>query len=492
MQLQDIAAIVTGAAQGLGLAFAKLILDGGGRAFLTDINSTALEAAARELQAVHGARVGFCFQDVTDDSSFDKVFDAASALFGCVNVLVNNAGINCPYYEFYKAPGTGWRKLVEINLISVMRGTQVALRRLTSPGVIVNVASAAAFHPTPSIPEYGTTKAAVVSFTRAVAARNTGIRVVAFCPAFVDTAMGRIAVSQSPQAVAQFGGVMTCEYAAEAFKTAVLDESNNGQALLVTPRHHVTAIVTGAGQGLGLAFTTALLAQGARIFMTDINLDIVTASCAALEGAHHGRVACSRQDVCDDASFAAAFDAAERQFGPVNVLINNAGVAVPFNSFYDEPTSDAWRKLMEINVVAVMRGTQEALHRLQASSVTDFVPIVVNISSVSAMWPVAELPEYSTSKAAVVAFSTAVGKRVEATNVRVVSICPAFTNTAMGRAAEAGNPAMVGHLGQLMTPEFVAQGVVQLVTDRDNSGRVMIVTNRGIKYRGGTKPSAKL
>ncbi|EQC26509.1 hypothetical protein SDRG_15687, partial [Saprolegnia diclina VS20] len=256
--------------------------------------------------------------------------------------------------------------------------------------------------------------------------------------------------------------------------------------------NHVTAIITGAGQGLGLAFATALLAQGARVLMTDINGDVCAASCRALEAKHPGRVASLRQDVCDENSFAVAFDEAERCFGPVNVLVNNAGVAIPMNEFYEDASAAGWKKLMEINVVAVMRGTQVALRRLAAKPAPAMVPIVVNISSVSAIWPVVELPEYSTSKAAVVAFSTAVGKHIKATGVRVVSICPSFADTAMGRAAEEGKPGMTKVFGDLMTPEFVAQGVVQLITDADNSGGVMIVTNRGFKYRGGGAPKSKI
>ncbi|OQS08032.1 hypothetical protein THRCLA_03493 [Thraustotheca clavata] len=254
--------------------------------------------------------------------------------------------------------------------------------------------------------------------------------------------------------------------------------------------NHVVAIVTGGAQGLGLAFATAILAQGGRVLITDINGQACAASCEQLNKQFGNRAASAQQDVCDDGSFDKVFDAAERAFGSVNVLVNNAGIALPPNTFYDNAYSADWRKLMEINVVAVMRGTQVALRRL--SKATAVQPIVVNISSVSAIWPVVELPEYSTSKAAVVAFSTAVGKQVKNTKIRVVSICPSFADTAMGRAAEASDSKLVGNFGELMTPAFVARGVVQLISDTDNSGQVMMVTNRGIKYRGASKPKAKL
>ncbi|EQC26507.1 hypothetical protein SDRG_15685 [Saprolegnia diclina VS20] len=239
MQLKNAVGIVTGAAQGLGLAFSKSILEGGGRVFLTDINDCALAEAAWELQARHSVdRVGYAKQDVTDDASFDAIFDAANKHFDAdlVNLLVNNAGVSCKYHEFY-SESTAWRKTIEVNLISVMRGTQVALHRLAKPGVIVNVASAAAFQPTPPIPEYGITKGAIVNFTQAIAHQVQDIRVTAFCPAFVDTPMGQVALKGSPQVVEAFGGLLTPEYTAEVFQTSLLDETNAGKALLVTPRH---------------------------------------------------------------------------------------------------------------------------------------------------------------------------------------------------------------------------------------------------------------
>ncbi|KDO32222.1 hypothetical protein SPRG_02700 [Saprolegnia parasitica CBS 223.65] len=239
MQHEHVVGIVTGAAQGLGLAFSKSILEGGGRVFLTDINHTVLVDAARALTAqFSAARVGYAMQDVTDDTSFDAIFDAANKHFGDhrVNLLVNNAGLNGKYFDFYD-DSAAWRKLVDVNLIAVMRGTQVALRRLAKPGVIVNVASAAAFKPTHVVPEYGTTKCAVVHFTRAVAKHASDVRLVSLCPAFVDTPMVQVVLQNSARMIEAFGGLMTTEYAADAFKKVLLDETNAGKAMLVTTQH---------------------------------------------------------------------------------------------------------------------------------------------------------------------------------------------------------------------------------------------------------------
>ncbi|OQS08030.1 15-hydroxyprostaglandin dehydrogenase, NAD+ [Thraustotheca clavata] len=236
MQLEATVAIITGAAQGLGLAFSKLLLENGGSVFMTDINLSQLSTSAQELQAQYSSsRIGFQFQDVCDDNSFDVIFDAANNHFGSrkVNLLVNNAGINSEFFAFYKQ-SSSWRKLIEINLIAVMRGTQVALRRLPVGSLIVNVASAAGLAPTPAVPEYGASKVGVVYFTSAVAKKTKDIRVVAFCPAFVDTPMAHSAVQASPKFVERFGGLMTTEYAAQAFQRLLQDDTNTGKALFVT------------------------------------------------------------------------------------------------------------------------------------------------------------------------------------------------------------------------------------------------------------------
>ncbi len=123
----------------------------------------------------------------------------------------------------------------------------------------------------------------------------------------------------------------------------------------------MTAVITGAGRGLGLAFAKAILAGGGRVLMTDVDQALVQASCRCLQDTFGvTRVQCIQQDVCTDGSFELAFDAAKRFFPShhLNVLINNAGIAMPYMSFYQDETSVAWRKLIEINVMAVMRGTQ--------------------------------------------------------------------------------------------------------------------------------------
>ncbi|KAF0713313.1 Aste57867_4407 [Aphanomyces stellatus] len=245
MHLADATAIVTGAARGLGLAFAQRILAAGGRVLLTDIDAAELAATGKSLHAEHPDRVHVQAQDVTEMDSFDAAFDTAARVFHPhhVNLLVNNAGMMLPLRQFFDKPGdTTWAKVIQVNLVSSMRGTQVALHRLASskdrPAVVVNVSSMAGITPTPHVPEYSISKQGTVLLTNLLGkfSKRTNVRIVALCPSFADTDMGLLGSQGDKRALEMVGGMMTPAYVADAFVQCVTDTNNSGQALMVTPR----------------------------------------------------------------------------------------------------------------------------------------------------------------------------------------------------------------------------------------------------------------
>ncbi|KAF0699492.1 Aste57867_9962 [Aphanomyces stellatus] len=254
----------------------------------------------------------------------------------------------------------------------------------------------------------------------------------------------------------------------------------------------VSAIITGASRGLGLAFTRAILLGGGRVFMTDIDLAQLEKEGPTLQREFLGRVQWQKQDVTDVASFDAAFDGAARAFPahPTNVLVNNAGIVASDDFYATTSNSTSWTKVIAINTTAVLRGTQVALRRLSSTSRSQAV--VVNIASMAGLWPMAETPDYSASKAAVVAFTKAVGAISKKTNVRVTALCPGFADTRIGQTALANAPAVVNHIGGLLTPTAVADGLVQSLADANNSGDVLVVSNRGLKYHFRKQQVAKL
>ena len=131
-------AIITGSAQGLGKAFAARLLEVGVKVCISDLNKDKGEATLKELQERFGEdKVCFVPCDVTKDEEFRNLFDKAEKYFnvGCVDILGNNAGINTNY---------GWRKCMEVNIMAVMNGTEIAMERMKKagkPGQIINTAS---------------------------------------------------------------------------------------------------------------------------------------------------------------------------------------------------------------------------------------------------------------------------------------------------------------------------------------------------------------
>ena len=138
MDFNSKVAIITGSAQGLGKAFAARLMEVGVKVCISDVNKDKGEAALCELQEKFGAEnVHFVSCDVTSDEQFRNLFNKTEEYFkaGCVDILVNNAGINTNY---------GWRKCMNVNIMAVMNGTEIALERMTKSGKpcqIINTAS---------------------------------------------------------------------------------------------------------------------------------------------------------------------------------------------------------------------------------------------------------------------------------------------------------------------------------------------------------------
>ena len=138
MDLHNKVAIITGSAQGLGKAFAARLLEVGVKVCISDVNKEKGEATLAELGERFGPeKVCFVQCDVTKEEEFRNLFDRAEENFGvnCVDILANNAGINVNH---------GWRKCMEVNIMAVMSGTELAMERMKKAGKpcqIINTAS---------------------------------------------------------------------------------------------------------------------------------------------------------------------------------------------------------------------------------------------------------------------------------------------------------------------------------------------------------------
>ncbi|MEI5519892.1 SDR family NAD(P)-dependent oxidoreductase [Streptomyces brasiliscabiei] len=203
-----------------------------------------------------------------------------------------------------------------------------------------------------------------------------------------------------------------------------------------------TALVTGGASGLGAAAAERLRAEGVRVTTLDI------------EGA----------DVCADVTDEQALRHLREELGPVDVLINSAGIVGP-NKPLTETTTEEWRRVLDVNVL----GTVNTM-RVFLPGMRDWGwGRVVNFASMAGKDGNPNLSVYSASKAAVIALTKSAGKELATSGVLVNVITPAVIATPMNAATA---PDVLDHITGLIPmrrigrPEEVAELVAFLASDR--------------------------
>jgi NAD(P)-dependent dehydrogenase (short-subunit alcohol dehydrogenase family) len=198
MLMQDIRAIVTGGASGLGLAVVEDVIAAGGRATLLDVNEAAGQEAVQRL----GERSAFQKVDVTSESAVDAAVQSAVTSMGGLNLAVNCAGVGWPKRLVGKEgpmPGEFFRKVVEINLVGTLLVCKAAAAAMQKGapnaggerGAIVMTASVAAFDGQIGQVAYAASKGGIVGMTLPMARElaGFGIRVVTIAPGLFLTPM---------------------------------------------------------------------------------------------------------------------------------------------------------------------------------------------------------------------------------------------------------------------------------------------------------------
>jgi NAD(P)-dependent dehydrogenase (short-subunit alcohol dehydrogenase family) len=179
------AALITGGSSGIGLAIGRMLRDEGYALTLASRRAEKVHAAAEELGAAAVAA------DVGDAEACARLVAEHGERFGRLDVLVNSAGIGIAG-SVEQLPAKHFDLQLGVNLRGLFLVTQAAIPLLReSHGLIVNLASIAGTLPTPGLATYGATKAAVISLTRSLNEEldGDGVRAIAICPGFVDTAM---------------------------------------------------------------------------------------------------------------------------------------------------------------------------------------------------------------------------------------------------------------------------------------------------------------
>lgn len=232
------------------------------------------------------------------------------------------------------------------------------------------------------------------------------------------------------------------------------------------------ALVTGAGRGIGAAVVTALVEEGARVVATDLGLGDVE----ALAGKLGERVVPRRLDVTDAAAVDAVVDAAESEAGPLDIVVNVAGVLR--DAPVTELTDEDWAAHFAVNTTGVFHVSRAAARRMTGRGRGSIVTVASNAAGI----PRANLAAYAASKAAAVMFTKCLGLEVARQGVRCNTVSPGSTMTDMQRALwtegeeEASARRVVEGdlasyrtgipLGRIADPADIADAVVFLASDR--------------------------
>ena len=224
------------------------------------------------------------------------------------------------------------------------------------------------------------------------------------------------------------------------------------------------AIVTGAAQGMGESHARIMVAEGAKVVMTDVNV----ASGTAIAEELGSNALFVEHNVTSPADWQRVVETAEAKFGTVNVLVNNAGILGPIAATVDLPLDD-YNAVCNINQTGVFLGMQSVLPGMLAGDGGS----IINISSIAGIVAIVGAPNlaYVGSKFAVRGMTKQVAIEYGKDNIRVNSVHPGYIKTPMMAAAtdeEGGGAVDVIPLNRMAEPSEVSDLVVFLASDNSS------------------------
>ena len=248
------------------------------------------------------------------------------------------------------------------------------------------------------------------------------------------------------------------------------------------------ALITGANQGIGRAIALAFAAQGANLFLCDVNAAQLPAVAREAQG-HGVEVFHTAADVTRPEQVEHAAAEAERQLGRIDILVNNAGI---FQSerFLEYKLED-WQRMMEVNVTGVFLCAQAVLRRMVPAGGGK----IVNLSSIAGKSGAKFMAAYNTSKHAVIGLTRCLALEMAEHHVNVNAICPGLIDTDMfdgllgtlSRHLGSNDPEQLRRgmlknvpIGRMIKPEEIADLAVYLASSESDG-----MTGQALTLSGG-------
>jgi len=267
-----------------------------------------------------------------------------------------------------------------------------------------------------------------------------------------------------------------------------LKKNNLGDLFDAQPLKGQHALVTGGSRGIGAAISNALAALGANISIIARDVENLKKQKAYLEEKFSANAFCASADITDEKAVKGAFENAVKSLGPINILINNAGIgkSMPFHKM----DIKFWRTTLDINLTGTFLCTKQVYDGMRERGYGR----IVNISSTVGLRGYPYIAAYTASKHAVIGLTRTLALEGVGKGITVNAICPGYTDTDLVAEAidnititSGRNEAEIrkeienmSPMGRLVTPEEVAESTAWLCLPSSAS-----ITGQAIVVSGG-------